>query len=98
MQRDLCESVIRCQTLGTKKIRLPAMCLNQLKMKQTNLAVVVLLSFVRQHRANDNTRIFNNHFPCFNVSLAKKTTAVNGGPVKDSETENRSLEQLLFHS
>lgn len=41
------------------------------------LAVVVFLSFVRENRADDITRILDHHLSGLDVPLAEKATAVN---------------------
>lgn len=55
----------------------------------TNLAIVVLLPFVSEHRANDDARIFDNHLPRFDVPLAKETTAVDSRPASDAQVEDK---------
>lgn len=47
---------------------------------ETNLAIVVLLPFVSEHWANDNSCIFNNHLPCFDVPFAEKTATMDSRP------------------
>lgn len=48
----------------------------------TDLAVVVLLSFVGENRADDDACVLDNHFSGFDVPLAEKAAAVDGGPAK----------------
>lgn len=43
-----------------------------------HLAVVVFLPLVREHGADDHSRVFNDHFPGFDGSLAEQTATVNG--------------------
>lgn len=53
----------------------------------TDLAVVVLLSFVSENRADDDACVLDNHFSCFDVPLAEKATAVDGGPAKGEHSQ-----------
>lgn len=43
-----------------------------------HLAVVVFLPLVREHGADDHPRVFDDHFPGFDGSLAEQTATVNG--------------------
>lgn len=46
----------------------------------THLAVIVLLSLVSLDGTDDVASILNHHLTCINVSLTKKTPAVDGRP------------------
>lgn len=53
-------------------------CQNQENESETHLAVIILLSLVSLDGADDVASILNHHLTCIDVSLTKKTPAVDG--------------------
>lgn len=69
---------------------------DRIKVKRvTNLALVVFLAFIRQHRANNFTRIFNDHFASINITLAEESPSMYNRPgntTKKNEPADSALQ------